>query len=156
MPTIPQIKKFRLANWEKSPIIHNEALDPDEEFTTNGIDDREYRYECSIIRCRSLWDLRMTPSGIFCEAHYLPWLHTDSNGRRMQLNCCKVAGCFEPRVSRRKLCRIHMIADLTDEDVAAIATVLYRIGKDSPRLFGGGLSTGSYSIGYDGGIIVPV
>jgi len=100
MPSLAEIRQYRLAQWARSPHIKNEKLDDDPDYTIDDIDDREWRYECSILHCRSLNDLRMTPSGIFCEAHYLNWEHEDSDGTKLPYRVCSHPGCFEPVVTK--------------------------------------------------------
>ncbi len=141
MPTIPEVRHYRLVQWELSSRVQNERLVEDEEYTIPDIDEREYRYECSVPSCRSLWDLRMTPSGIFCAAHYLPWLHRDSNGNIITLSHCEAEGCFEPRVSKRKLCRMHSIGEIPDEEVARWVEILMILNRDDPEILGGQIVT---------------
>ena len=60
--------------------------------------ERLYRFDCTIPHCRSVFGLRQTPSGIFCEEHYLPWRHYDSSGKQRELRRCLYCGCFEPPI----------------------------------------------------------
>ena len=154
MPSQSQIKHYRLVQWALSKSIANEQLDEDPQYTFDSIVDREYRYECSIISCRSMRDLRMTPSGIFCASHYLPWQHLDSNGNREKIKICYSIGCMEPPVSTlmiehpegveingKKLravfqCRTHQLPPLSDAFVAEMAELLCHINSESPGLFG--------------------
>lgn len=154
MPSQSQIKQYRLVQWALSARIKNEQLDEDPQYTFDSIVDREYRYECSIISCRSMWDLRMTPSGIFCASHYLPWLHLDSNGNREEIKICYSKGCLEPPVSTlmiehpegreingKKLrsvfqCRNHQLPPLPDSFIAEMTEFMCHINKSSPDLFG--------------------
>jgi len=137
MSSLAEIKRYRLVQWELAHKFYNERLCEDDEYTIDNIKERDYRYECSILHCRSLWDLRMTPSGLFCKGHYLPWLHTGSDGRQMTLRCCAVPGCFEPPVIKRGLCRTHCVPALTDVDIAEMAEILLSLNRDNPEILGG-------------------
>lgn len=149
MCTSSEFRQYRLVQWRLAKRISNEILDYDPEYTFDSISDREYRYECSIISCRSMHDLRMTPSGIFCEAHYLPWLHLDSNGSREFNRVCRVRGCLEPPVSTlpsedrelyelntKKLCRNHQMSALGEDFVSIMTEAMLRIQSHNPTLLG--------------------
>lgn len=137
MPSLAAIRRYRLVQWELAHRFYNERLCDDADYTIDNIKERDYRYECSILHCRSLWDLRMTPSGLFCRGHYLPWLHTGSDGRQMKLVVCNIPGCLEPPVSKRGLCRTHCVPPLSDCDVAEMAENLVSLNRTNPEIFGG-------------------
>jgi hypothetical protein len=137
MCSLAEIKRYRLVKWELSPKFYNERLCDDDEYTIDNIKERYYRYECSILHCRSLWDLRMTPSGLFCKAHYLPWLHTGSDGRQMPMKVCSTPGCLEPPVSKRGKCRKCCVPDLTASDMALMTEGLISLNRENPEIFGG-------------------